>query len=179
VAKYGLNNRRIVILKSHRRALVVLAALLGFGLSSPAHANEWKMSPLTEAVDILPEARELQDTDRREFLCMALNIYHEARGESSVGQRAVAHVVLNRSKSSFFPNTLCEVIWQRSQFSWTIRPVGSLVPREAASWGRAQSVALQVMASDPDPTNGAIYFSVGRTAGRGKPTRIGNHVFSG
>ena len=178
MAKYPLNNRRNDILKLHRRAIVALAALVGFGLASPADANEWKMRPLSEQASILPEARELQDTDRREFLCMALNIYHEARGETLVGQRAVAHVILNRKKSGRFPNTICAVTWQRSQFSWTVRPVGSLMPREQAAWERCQRIALSVIAGEADPTNGAIYFSSGRTAGRGRSMRIGNHVFS-
>ena len=54
-------------------------------LTNAAHANEWKMDPLSNQVTILPEARESQDIDQREFLCLALDIYHEARGESLTG----------------------------------------------------------------------------------------------
>ena len=54
------------------------------------------------------------------LMCMALNTYHEARGESFIGQVAVNEVVLNRMASETWPSTACGVIWQRKQFSWTI-----------------------------------------------------------
>ena len=53
------------------------------------------------------------------ILCLAMNIYHEARGESIEGQIAVAVVTMNRVKESKWPNTPCEVVWQNKQFSWT------------------------------------------------------------
>ena len=59
---------------------------------------------------------EVPDQD---ISCLAANVYHEARGESLRGQRAVADVTLNRVDSRSWPNTLCQVVWQRKQFSWT------------------------------------------------------------
>ena len=62
--------------------------------------------------------------------CMALNIYHEARNEATVGQLAVAQVVMNRVNDDRFPDTPCDVIYDgihtksghpirdRCQFSW-------------------------------------------------------------
>ena len=46
------------------------------------------------------------------LMCMALNIYHEARNQSMVGQVAVAEVVMNRVEDSRFPDTICEVVKQ-------------------------------------------------------------------
>lgn len=51
--------------------------------------------------------------------CLAANIYHEARGESILGQWAVAAVTINRVTDEQWPNTVCEVVWQHAQFSWT------------------------------------------------------------
>jgi len=56
---------------------------------------------------------------REQLYCGAQNIYHESRGESNLGQIAVAHVVRNRVESPKYPNTVCEVVWQPKQFSWT------------------------------------------------------------
>ena len=56
---------------------------------------------------------------REQLYCGAQNIYHESRGESNLGQIAVAQVVRNRVESSKYPNTVCEVVWQPKQFSWT------------------------------------------------------------
>lgn len=51
--------------------------------------------------------------------CLALNIYHEARGEHTAGMRAVADVVMNRVKSIQFPNNICEVVKQGPVYeSW-------------------------------------------------------------
>ena len=44
--------------------------------------------------------------------CLALNMYHEARGQGSAGLLAVSSVVLNRVNDKRFPNTICEVIEQ-------------------------------------------------------------------
>ena len=44
--------------------------------------------------------------------CMALNIYHEARGDNYAGKVAVSDVVLNRVNDTRYPNTICDVIYQ-------------------------------------------------------------------
>lgn len=75
--------------------------------------------------------------------CLALNIYHEARGEGEQGKAAVAIVTLNRVISRHFPDTLCEVVWQRGQFSWT-RDGRPDRPLEVSAWRRALKVATRV-----------------------------------
>ena len=52
-------------------------------------------------------------------LCLAMNIYHEARDQDLMGQMAVAEVTLNRVDSTRWPDSICEVVWQDKQFSWT------------------------------------------------------------
>lgn len=71
-----------------------------------------------------------------EIKCLADNIYRESTGQPGLGQRAVAHVTLNRVKRADFPNTICKVVWQKrcatkkrpkgyalkgctAQFTWT------------------------------------------------------------
>lgn len=46
----------------------------------------------------------------KEIYCLAANSYFEARGEPFDGKIAVAQVVMNRVKSSKYPNTICGVI---------------------------------------------------------------------
>jgi spore germination cell wall hydrolase CwlJ-like protein len=57
--------------------------------------------------------------------CLALNIYHEARGEPVSGQCAVGHVVMNRVSDNHYPDSICGVVKQggavkryRCQISW-------------------------------------------------------------
>ena len=52
------------------------------------------------------------------LVCLALNIYHEAKNQSFVGQMAVAQVVMNRVQDSRFPHTVCEVVKQGPTYSW-------------------------------------------------------------
>jgi spore germination cell wall hydrolase CwlJ-like protein len=51
--------------------------------------------------------------------CLALNIFFEARQEPVDGQLAVAEVTLNRVADHRYPDTVCEVVWEDKQFSWT------------------------------------------------------------
>lgn len=57
-----------------------------------------------------------------EISCLAENIYHEAKGEDLTGKLAVAQVTINRVNSDKFPNTICDVVYQKNsklcQFSW-------------------------------------------------------------
>lgn len=54
-----------------------------------------------------------------ELDCLAKVIYYEARGESEAGKLAVALATLNRVDSPKFPKTVCQVVYQKQQFSWT------------------------------------------------------------
>ena len=70
------------------------------------------------------------EAKQKEIECLAQNIYHEARSESTAGRMAVALVTLNRVKDERFPNTICGVVKQTKyypsgridlhscQFSW-------------------------------------------------------------
>ena len=65
--------------------------------------------------------------NQEEISCLAVNIYHEARGESEEGKLAVAFVTLNRVKSNAYPDTVCEVVYQgKHKPSW--RDKEKLVP---------------------------------------------------
>ena len=66
-------------------------------------------------------AKSILDCDQRidEKVCLACNLYFEARGEEKTGIVAVAMVTLNRVNSFEYPNSICKVVWQKWQFSWT------------------------------------------------------------
>lgn len=52
------------------------------------------------------------------LVCLALNVYHEARDQPFIGQVAVAQVVMNRVYDDRFPNTVCEVVQEGPTYSW-------------------------------------------------------------
>lgn len=93
--------------------------------------------------------------DRQELFCLAQAVHWEARGEPPLGQAAVAHVVLNRVRSSRFPDTVCEVVHQPRQF--TDLPLN--YSPQGPSWTAAVEVAgLSYIGFVEDPTNGALWF---------------------
>lgn len=170
--------------KSKAVLAAVTMALMLFGAGETKAANTWKMEPLSSQVPIIQKAQELQETDRREFLCLALAVYHESKGQPEIGMRAVAYVILNRKSDRRFPSTICGVVWQPGQFSWAVRPVMSLLPKESRNWITAQEIAMAALTGESnDPTSGAKFFYNTKTdrpgwSGRGTRTlTIGPHVF--
>lgn len=96
--------------------------------------------------------------DPEQHKCLALNIYHEARGERVEGQIAVAQVTLNRVKHDEWGSTICEVVYQPKQFSWT-HLVKDQTPKAGKSWEVAKVIARDVMIGNvEDPTIGAVYY---------------------
>lgn len=90
--------------------------------------------------------------------CLALNIYHEARGEPIMGQIAVAHVTLNRVEDTRWPDNVCDVVYQPKQFSWT-HTIKNQTPKSGESWMLAKSLAKDIMRGiDEDNTAGAVYY---------------------
>lgn len=57
---------------------------------------------------------------RKEIICLATNIYQEAKFENHTGKIAVAHVTYNRLKSGKWGTNICSVVYSKSQFSWTL-----------------------------------------------------------
>lgn len=132
-----------------------------------------------------PEPITLYDTtSENEFYCLAQNVYFESRGESDVGQEAVAWVTLNRVFSEEFPNTICDVVWEPGQFSWT-NDGKSDTPKNKEAWEKAKYIAEHVLENyhvELDPTEGSTYFHADYTkpGWRKKFNRvvqIDNHVF--
>ena len=83
----------------------------------------------------------------------------EAQGESYSAQVAVGAVVVNRVKSSFFPNSINDVINQKTNGNYEFTPVlnGNINKPANASAVKAAYEAL----SGNDPTNKALFFYSG------------------
>lgn len=116
--------------------------------------------------------------DMTELLARLIN--GEARGETYQGQVAVGAVVLNRVKSSKFPNTIPAVIYQKGQFSCV---TDGQFDKKIDSNSTVYKAAKEAL-SGIDPTNGALYFYNPKTA-KSKwlfslktVATIGNHRFA-
>lgn len=108
---------------------------------------------------------------------LARVVYGEARGEPYSGQVAVAAVVLNRVKSSSFPNTISGVVYQAGAFDAVRDGQINLSPNSTAI------KAAQDALNGWDPSYGAIYYFNPSTAtnkwiwSRPMTVTIGRHRF--
>lgn len=115
-----------------------------------------------------------------EFKCMLKNIYHEARGEGVEGMQAVALVTLNRAKQQ--DKTVCEVVYQRKQFSWTNTAKGRNKPI-TGNIDTVHAVASQAIAGVlTDFTSGATHYHTTKVKpvwrrALDKVVVINNHIF--
>ena len=116
-------------------------------------------------------------------MCLALNIYFEARSEEPMGQLAVAEVTLNRVTSSRYPDTVCEVVWQRRQFSWT-HDGKSDKPKDARAWDmavRAATLAMKhrdvVIVGNEVTHYHADYVKPYWTTAYERVAKVGTHIF--
>lgn len=112
--------------------------------------------------------------------CIALTVYHEARGEILTGQTAVAAVVINRTASGLWPDTPCSVVYQTCQFSWTCDQLPD-VPKERTAWLTALAVTDAYLEGRvKDPTRGSTCYhnlKVQPSWSQGTFIQIGNHRF--
>ena len=97
-------------------------------------------------------------TNSNDLNLLARVIYGEARGEPYTGQVAVAAVVLNRVKSSSFPNTVAGVIYQSGAFDVVSDGQINMSPNDTAK------KAAQDALNGWDPTDGAVYYFNPNTA---------------
>ena len=114
-------------------------------------------------------AAAAQQVAEKELL--ASLIFCEAGNQPYEGQVAVGAVVMNRIKSSSYPDTMEEVIYQSGQFS---PAMSGWLDRVRANQGYTEAAmqAAEDALAGSNPIGDCLYFSVG-----GYGTRIGDHLF--
>jgi N-acetylmuramoyl-L-alanine amidase len=136
------------------------------------------------------------------LVCLALNAYHEARNQDVRGMIAVSQVVMNRVESDYFPDDVCEVVYQgphrpswarpevmipiknRCQFSWYCDGKDD-EPHDKESWEMANLVAHGVINNSvDDPSDGALWYHADYVepewaSEKREIATIGNHIFYG
>ncbi len=117
-------------------------------------------------------------TNSNDLNVLSRIIHGEARGEVYEGQVAVGAVVLNRVKSSLFPNSIAGVVYQSGAFDAVSDGQINLEPDETAK------KAAQDALNGWDPSYGAIYYFNPSTAtnewiwSRPETITIGRHRFA-
>lgn len=119
--------------------------------------------------------------------CLTQAVYYEAGFEPLTGRRAVAQVVLNRVRSSAFPNSICGVIYQGAgtatcQFTFVCTDALGRAPA-AAAWREAELVARAALSGYVERSVGeATHYHADYVAPSWAPTlekvaAIGTHIF--
>lgn len=110
-------------------------------------------------------AEEVPTFINKQMTCLKQNVYFEARNQSIKGQKAVIYVTMNRVLSDRYPDNICDVVFQRKQFSWTHDgqpdyPSDNVVEQKA--WNDISGIVmialLEMLIGKPDPTHGATHY---------------------
>ncbi|MEL7347118.1 MAG: cell wall hydrolase [Pseudomonadota bacterium] len=124
----------------------------------------------------------------QQWYCLAEGLYFEARGESVMGQFAVAEVILNRVDSGRYPDTVCAVLNQGAeklnacQFSYNCDGHAEEI-HEPKAWDRVGKVAWLMLEGRPRSLTGnATHYHATHVSPRWskklkQTARIGDHVF--
>lgn len=131
------------------------------------------------------------------LLALTLNIFFEARGESEMGQHAVADTVITRVIDPRYPDSVEDVVLQHKQFSWVReKKVMSFVdlidlqhrvlhskgtkPADIAAYKRAEKLARKVLRPGYKPRYRFTHFHSTKVHpywARYQGAWIGRHIF--
>lgn len=132
------------------------------------------------------------------LLYLTLAIFKEAEGESHAGKVWVGDTVINRVKSSAYPDSVCEVVLQQKQFTWA-NPIRErnlfgmisyqqqtlnhkrMTPRRWEAYRQSEKIAKKMLQPGYRPSHYFLYFHSGvklPKQAEGKKLRvIGNHFY--
>jgi spore germination cell wall hydrolase CwlJ-like protein len=177
-------------------AVLIVFSTLGLADNNNKIIEKVENKPEPETVFINANFEHLTPKVQRQVLCLANNIYFEARSEPIKGQIAVAFVTLNRVSSELFPDSICDVVKQKRnnvcQFSWYCesRPKRQYTKHILTGEGSLQyneiiDIATFVYANYEklnDPTHGSLFYhadyvSPGWRKRMDKVAVIGAHIF--
>jgi spore germination cell wall hydrolase CwlJ-like protein len=128
------------------------------------------------------------------LLCLATAVYFEARGEPTVGQVAVAAVVMNRVEDRRFPNDVCSVVKQgplyrsgapvrhKCQFSFYCDGKSDIMRDKAAKLRATRIAELVLSRTIMDPTEGSTFYHADYVlpswaSTKSRVVQINKHVF--
>ena len=163
---------------SNRTLIIIGCGLLAILL----FRQEIRMDMLEEKLDDIIQVNEKVKYTKNDVECLTKNIYYEAGIEDHRGKFAVGNVTINRLKTGYWGNSICKVVYAKSQFSWTL---AKKLPRpDSKLWAESEEIARKVLAGHR--VRGltrslyyhAIYIRDPKWADKSQEAgQIGNHVF--
>ena len=159
--------------------------------------------PVVEQVVEIPEiendisvAIEIETEYQQQLSCLSLNIYHEARSESKLGQEAVGLVTMNRVYDGRYPDTVCDVVYQshvdskgrpkrnRCQFSWYCDGKSDKI-HDIVAYNEIEELSASILESygiERDITDGAVMYHASYVkpywaSSYERTSRVDSHIF--
>lgn len=159
--------------------------------------------PVVEQVVEIPEiendisvAVEVETEYQQQLSCLSLNIYHEARSESKLGQEAVGLVTMNRVYDGRYPDTVCDVVYQshvdskgrpkrnRCQFSWYCDGKSDKI-HDIVAYNEIEELSASILESygiERDITDGAVMYHASYVkpywaSSYERTSRVDSHIF--
>ena len=115
------------------------------------------------AIEDSPPIVAAKKFDKKEMVCLAKNIFFEARGTDEAEMIRVINVTTNRVKLS--GDSYCGVVYRPGQFSWTFdlikNNIGNFINHtlEAKAWDKAKELATYQLAYGfKDTTDGSLFY---------------------
>lgn len=78
------------------------------------------------------------------LLCLVTAMFFEARDQPITGMEMVAEVIMNRVEHPSFPDTVCDVVYERKQFSFANKGYVSLYDYQEPDDRRAAKLAREI-----------------------------------
>lgn len=176
---------------------IVVTSFLLLALFAAFGGREYKdvtleIIPIDHVVLVAQPLPPIEIVDSKSMICLAENIYHEARSEPREGRKAVAIVTLNRVNDHQFPDNVCDVVKQRRgkicQFSWYCgKEKYKILTANNRHYIESMDIAQYVLLNYDklsDMTDGALFYHADYVSLRKigvanleKTTKIGRHIF--
>ena len=139
---------------------------------------------------------EIETEYQQQLSCLSLNIYHEARSESKLGQEAVGLVTMNRVYDARYPDTVCDVVYQshvdskgrpkrnRCQFSWYCDGKSDKI-HDIVAYNEIEELSASILESygiERDITDGAVMYHASYVkpywaSSYERTSRVDSHIF--
>lgn len=167
----------------------VLTGIATAGLIAALGAQQYQLMQISTAVtEIKMELKFVNQSSvtqasfsEQDEACLARNIYYEAGVEDEIGKAAVAQVTLNRLNTGKWGNTICKVVYAKSQFSWTLKK--KLPKPSGKAWEDSQWIAHRALRGDSVPAlKTAQFYHADYVSPKWKDTgakiaQVGTHIF--
>jgi hypothetical protein len=121
---------------------------------------------------------------KKEFDCLAKNIFFEAGVEDRDGKIAVGQLVIQRMENKRWSQSICDVVYSKYQFSWTSDSEKKKETPSGVLWDASRRAARDVLAGERIPElMDALFYHANYisppdwASEQYKVAQIGTHVF--